>query len=50
MGLADLLPYAEEVSLLFGKHDDPVVILEALEQHFYLRAFLRRFLELVERY
>ena len=48
MGLADLLPDSQEVGLLLGQHDDPVVVLQALEQHFDLGADFGRLLELVE--
>jgi hypothetical protein len=49
VGFADLLPDPEEVGLFLGKHDDSVVVLEALEQHFDLGTHHWRILELVER-
>ena len=47
--LADLLPDAQEVSLLLRQDDDTVIVLEALEQDLDLITFGRRILELVER-
>ena len=51
MSLPNFLPNPQEVGLLLRKHDDPVVVLEALEKNLYLLARLDRVtvLELIER-
>ena len=51
MSFPNLLPDTQEVGLLFRKHDDPVIVLEAFEKNLNLLARLDRVmvLELIER-
>ena len=48
MRLTDLLPHAQEVGLLFGKHNDSVIIFQALKENLYFFTFDRCVLELVD--
>ena len=50
MRFLDKLPAAKLVGFYLGKHELTVIILEALDQHFYFVAGYKRCVELVQRY